>query len=852
MAKGIVKWKTKIELDIADLIKSLEDAESRLDSLEKEPHKVKLDLDTKLLENTLNKLNKMLSSLGKGTGNFKELESLSIKLQKTSTDIEKISKSLSQLDGKGVSNLLTAINNIDSSLTTLTAHITGVSKNMNDVGNSAKNVDDIARSADKATQSMENLASAQDKVSNNKTGQETKKPSSSAVSGKNDQYAQIRKESSARKKESENQRKSSVNQALKDQLSAYKKIQDIREKISKNSGNTQLVSELERQKKVYQEQYLSATKILKANSDLYDSEKRLNEIKKIGLETTFKINEYELKKQENIISSVVSGKNDLYISNGINFLSKYQGQSSPELISARQYLEQIKTLTNEINALAVKKTSGEIIDTNRLIEASNQLEQYKARFKNVTEEIKLLETKTLAPGVAQTSSNQVQEYISKNTKAWKKYKVELEAIRDEYKKITTEGQKLDLDNQFKALKTKISAEGLTGKSFLGETIADVEKLSKFVGAYNIGQMLMQETPRQVVNAVREINTAQIELTKVSSASSSELSSYWGEAAESAKKYGSTISEVIQSTADWSRLGYGLNDAKQLSDMTTLLTRIGDNMTQESSSEGLISTLRGFELETDKAQNIVDVANQIANTQPIDTSGIFEVMQRSASSLNAAGNTYEQAVSMATAANGTVQNSEKVGTALKTISMRIRGAETDLEGAAIDTEGMASSTAKLREEIIALSGVDIMIDDNSFKSTYSILDELAEKWQDLTDIQQASITELIAGKNQGNVMSSLMSNWDIAETSLNTALNESDGSAERELENWNKGIDASVEHFKASFQSISMSALDSSIVKGIVDSGTAILDILEGIGNALGSIGTSVAIFGGIKLFKNLD
>ena len=43
-------------------------------------------------------------------------------------------------------------------------------------------------------------------------------------------------------------------------------------------------------------------------------------------------------------------------------------------------------------------------------------------------------------------------------------------------------------------------------------------------------------------------------------------------------------------------------------------------------------------------------------------------------------------------------------------MRIRGAKTQLEEAGLETDGMAESTAKLREEIMALSGVDIMIND----------------------------------------------------------------------------------------------------------------------------------------------
>lgn len=135
-----------------------------------------------------------------------------------------------------------------------------------------------------------------------------------------------------------------------------------------------------------------------------------------------------------------------------------------------------------------------------------------------------------------------------------------------------------------------------------------------------------------------------------------------------------------------------------------------------------------------------------NKFAISSGGIGDALQRSASSLSSAGNTLSESIGLITAANTVVQDPESVGTAFKTLSMRIRGATTELEAAGLDTEGMAESTAKLREEILALSGVDIMADKNSFKSTYDILDELASKWQDLTDIQQAAITELIAGSN----------------------------------------------------------------------------------------------------------
>ena len=150
------------------------------------------------------------------------------------------------------------------------------------------------------------------------------------------------------------------------------------------------------------------------------------------------------------------------------------------------------------------------------------------------------------------------------------------------------------------------------------------------------------------------------------------------------------------------------------------------------------------MNADEVTKVVDVVNEVANTEPIDTAGIFDGLTRSASSMKAANNTFEETVALITAANSVVQDPDSVGTAFKTISMRIRGADTELQQAGLDTEGMAESTAKLRAEVKALSGVDIMKNENEFKSTYDILDELSTKWQDLTDIQQASLTELIAG------------------------------------------------------------------------------------------------------------
>lgn len=164
--------------------------------------------------------------------------------------------------------------------------------------------------------------------------------------------------------------------------------------------------------------------------------------------------------------------------------------------------------------------------------------------------------------------------------------------------------------------------------------------------------------------------------------------------------------------------------------------------------------------------------------------------------------------------------------------------------------MVESTAKLREEILALSGVDIMLDDNTFKSTYQILDELAVKWEDLTDIQQASITELIAGKRQGNVVSSLMTNFDTARDALETSLNSS-GSAMREHEKWQQSLEAQINKLKASWQGLSQAFMKSDFLHGALN---AVIGLVDGLTKLIDTVGTLPTLLGtaaaGLSLFKN--
>lgn len=568
-------------------------------------------------------------------------------------------------------------------------------------------------------------------------------------------------------------------------------------------------------------------------------------------------NEYikQVEKQADKIAQIQKkisqGSLDVETSSIKKGLNKYSGIDSENLRNVENYYKRLSYLQKELKSGF--DSNGKELSGNDYL---SKYDDYVDTLRKANNELKILSnestksTSTFSRLDAMASANKTLTWLKKNSAAAKDYGNQLKEIAEAQRNATSSDELSNLNKQFKLITSEATRLGKVGNSLPKELKRGFTQIAQFAGTYGIIQRI-PELASNVAKAVIDVDSAVTELRKVSDASDSQIISYFDQAAESAKRYGAAISDVISSTADWSRLGYSFEDSKILSDITTLYQRVGDNMTQETASKSLVSTLQGFHIAANDAEHIVDSFNEVGNNFAIGSDGIGEALQRSAASMYAAGNTMEQTIGLVTAANEVVQDPASIGTAFKTISMRIRGAETEMEELGLDTEGMAESTAKLQEEILALTGVDIMKDKDTFKSTFDIFDELASKWQNLTDIQQASVTELIAGKRQGNIVSALMQNFEAAREATQTAYN-SDGSAKKELESYQKGIQYSIDKFHAQFQDLSTSVLDSNLFKGVIDGGTAFLDVLTQIIDVGGGLPSVLGLFGGVQLYKNLD
>ena len=401
----------------------------------------------------------------------------------------------------------------------------------------------------------------------------------------------------------------------------------------------------------------------------------------------------------------------------------------------------------------------------------------------------------------------------------------------------------ELKKQFAELRVQAKELGLESENLF-------DKFEKLFGQH-LSTMItmaalhkMQDALRIVYQNVVEIDTAVTELRKVSKYAGKSLEEYMSRASEQAQKLGVSISNYVNSTADWKRLGYSDEDAENMATYSTLLKNVGDGIDDvNTSSSYLISTMQGFGLLADQAEDVVNKIDAVANTQPVTAKDLGEILTRSSAAMSAANNTLEETIALGTAANAVIQDADTVGTTLKSLSMYLRAAKSDAENAGIEVDGMANSVSELRSELKSLTGVDIMLDSKNFKSTYQIMKELSQVWSGLSDVTQANVTEMIGGKRNANAVSAILNNFDVAESAMESAAN-SAGTAWEENSVWMDSIQGRLAQLDASFQVLSTDVLSSDLVKGGVSFLTSIVKFLDKIINLTGALpaGLGIAAF----------
>ena len=530
---------------------------------------------------------------------------------------------------------------------------------------------------------------------------------------------------------------------------------------------------------------------------------------------------------------------------------------SVEVEKLREFNERYQTLSAQLSSLRSQDDDGNyrwgdttVNDFNRILASARILNQEVSGYLNTLNSsnaalVRQENSYAKLANRAQDYYNRISRTLSRNPGMDSQMQSLIGRLRRSDFNSVTEASKA-----FQELQFSIRASGLETET-LGQTVSRVFSEKFGYGVMASAALAARNALSSMYQNVVAIDAKLADLQVVSGASDNELAEYFDQAAESAQRVASSITDVIDATAVYRRLGFGVQDSLDFAELTTMYSRIGDVAIEEAESN-ITSVIKAFDFVTgDELSVAMDKMVKVANDYAIGADELGEGLGNAASALTAAGNSFEESLAILTAAQTVTQNASKSSTAVRTITARLRQSTTELEELGEELDPSYNTKSSYRDRLLAITGVDILEEDQqTYKSTFQILQELAAVWDELADIDQASVVGMVAGVRQTNVFASLMSQWSEAEKVMETAANAA-GTMDRAYGIYTDSIEGRVNQLTASFQKLSTNIVDDRVVKGAVTGTNLLVDAFDNLIEKVGLLGTLAAAGGVVALTRSV-
>lgn len=869
---GMANWKAKIELDIKDLQKQLIDADEKIDKFANEDRKVKLDIDTKTLESAIQKLDKMLDSLGKGTGDFKQFENLSKELSSIVSEVQSLSKAFGKVDDSGAKTLLSSIQNIDKSLSELSQNILNVNKNMSNMGGNTsgavKQVENISNAYQDAAKEAEKLADAQSKIGQ-KTNISSGSDSPSDASRNNNISDSIKKkkEALASYELQLEETRYEVEKLSKSENKVYgfnrsyndKKVASLRDSVTKrlfgeydpslskdgskkwlalgritNIDTSTLKSyqmwQEELQKVGYTLSEIKETSIgLEAdiipidgkaitnaaefrktldnisttpseniqllNKQITELESKISSLKSeiASLESRFTDQKKDAFPDKDVSAFVESATNSIKEENNIleqntqkvkentrakeqnananlnkydKRLDSYNGkvdkyQATIDRFNdggwtSKTYLENVQAVKNAVNEYEtllneLKGKDASLVTSDDI----SKLDEYEKKIKDTIATVTNMSASEKGYNFVsgQKELDKIHKLLNENSKMSSDAKVKIKAY---YAEIESGNPSMSLDKIHGEILKIYNAEVEAGRA--GRTLWDTLKNSGFhqLAAQMAGMFGFYDVinlGKEAISTIVSLDDALVDLKKTTAMNSTQLEDFYYDANDVAKQMGVTTEEIITQASAWSRLGYSSQEAATtMAKLSSQFASISPGMSTDEAQEGLVSIMKAFDIDpNDVETEIMDKVNVLGNKFAENNQDVVEGLKRSAAAMSAMGQSFTDTAALFTGGMEILQDSESMGTALRSLSMRVRGYDEETNQLSDDLVNVTGEVADLTKTAQDSQGVSLFTDatQEHYRSMVEYLGDIADRWDQISEKNQTELLQKLFGKNRAN-------------------------------------------------------------------------------------------------------
>lgn len=475
-----------------------------------------------------------------------------------------------------------------------------------------------------------------------------------------------------------------------------------------------------------------------------------------------------------------------------------------------------------------------------LIEAEKQL---NTEIKTVTSSITSMNASLAKTSQVDSLKQTIQKFYDINTATHNGWGGQIKRILAELNSEAgvTPARLEQIKQEFYGIENAARRAGKLGLSFF-DTIKQGMKSFSYWTSVTAIVMKGITAVKQGLSTVTSLDTALVDLRKTTSMTSDELKQFYYDANDVAKQMGVTTEEIINQASAWSRLGYSTAEAStQMAKLSSQFKLISPGMTSDEATNGLVSVMKAYKMGVDDVKDgIMSPINIVGNNFALDNTNIVNMLQDSVSAMAEANNTLEETIALETAAFEITQD-ENVGNGFKTVALRLRGISE--EGDEVD-----GTLQNIKSDLYDLTGVSIMQDANTYKSTYQILKEISDVWDTLSDKKRAEALELMFGKHRANIGAAVLSNFSAAEKAMDDMAN-SAGSADAELSVAMDSIEYKLNHLSETGTGIAQNLFNTEDMKRVLDFVNLLADGLDKITGFLGlfpTAGAGLGAFLGIK------
>lgn len=401
-----------------------------------------------------------------------------------------------------------------------------------------------------------------------------------------------------------------------------------------------------------------------------------------------------------------------------------------------------------------------------IIEADKQRAAELNKVSNAYKSIKTDATQFYNLDKQNKLSNDIQNWLSKNTAASKSARTSLEAYFKELSegRVTAERLKY-IETELKKIDTQQRGMGKLGLAFKDQWAQAVDSFKTWLSASSVVMLAVSKT-KEAVTELKEIDTILTEISKTNDKlSKSDLKNIGNDAFETASKYGKKATDYLSGVQEASRAGY--ENAENIAELSTAAQGAGD-MTAELANSYIIATDKAYGMEgsVQKLTQTLDGANEITNHNAVNMTELAEGMKVVGSQAASSQISVEET----TAALGTLiavtqQGGSQMGNAFKGILMNLRQVTGEVDGEEIDQESLTKYEKAC--EALGVSLSEVKDGAVSLKEPMQILKELSAEYTklDKDDAKRANLLSAIGGKYRANALNAILENWSTYENML---------------------------------------------------------------------------------------